>query len=54
MQALGREVMPVSGAVESGGDTGPLVVGTGKQRAGVSWKNGYGAEDTWGTGRAER
>lgn len=38
---------PCSGAVERGGEPGPLVVGRGKQKVGVSWKNGFGAEDTW-------
>lgn len=39
-----------SGAVQSGGDAGPRLVRMGKQRAGGSWKNGFGAEDTWGRG----
>lgn len=47
MQALGRGVILASGSVERGGEPGPLVVGRGKQKVGVSWKNGFGAEDTW-------
>lgn len=42
------------GAVDRGGEPGPLVVGRGKQKVGVSWKNGFGAEDTWlGAGKLE-
>lgn len=45
-----RGLTSASGAVQSGGKAGPLLVRMGKQRAGVSWKNGFGAKDTWGRG----
>lgn len=43
----GEAVILASQAVEKDGEPGPLVVGRGKQKDGVSWKNGSGADDTW-------
>lgn len=49
VRVLGRAHLCLWGCSERWGRR-PRLVRMGKQRAGGSWKNGFGAEDTWGRG----